>query len=189
MIAVDAAVFFESFDFLGQNPDRLGHYLRIEAGEKNPASPSRKFGIPIPSSIARIRSMAKGYELHQARMMALQAMGKDLARRAKSRCEITGASGIPLRAYEVPPVGEDPDIDRTLLVSQDCLDMLDRPERLAGRTWQCLAEAVWSDFPAVQVVAWRMLAELAKREDWAREALDGVFLDPEVESWARSEGR
>lgn len=130
--------------------------------------------------------MAKGYELHQARMMALQGMGKDLARRAKSKCEITGASGVPLRPYEVPPVGEDPDIDRTLLVSEECLEMLEHPNRLAGRAWQGLAEAVWSEMPAVQVVAWRMLRELAKREDWARETLEEVFLDPEVEEWAKS---
>jgi protein PhnA len=128
--------------------------------------------------------MAKGYELHQARMMALQGMGKDLTRRAKSKCEITGASGVPLKPYEVPPVGEDPDIDRTLLVSEECLEMLEHPNRLAGRAWQCLAEVVWSEMPAVQVVAWRMLRELAKREDWARETLEEVFLDPDVEAWA-----
>lgn len=130
--------------------------------------------------------MAKGYELHQARMMALQGMGKDLARRAKSRCELTGAAGVPLRAYEIPPVPEDPDIERTLLISQECHEMLECPGHLAGRHWQCLAEAVWSEMPAVQVVAWRMLNELAKREDWAREVLDEVFLDPEVEEWART---
>jgi protein PhnA len=130
--------------------------------------------------------MAKGYELHQARMMALQAIGKELVRRAKSKCELTGASGVPLRPYEVPPVSEDPDIDRTLLVSEECLLMLEHPERLAGRAWQCLAEAVWSELPAVQVVAWRMLHELAKREDWAREALDEVYLDEEVEEWANA---
>lgn len=131
--------------------------------------------------------MAKGYELHQARMMALQGMGKDLARRAKSRCEITGASGVPLWPYEVPPVPADPDIDRTILISESCHEMLDHPERLRGREWQCLAETVWSDMPAVQVTAWRMLRELAKREDWAREALDGVFLDPAIEDWAKSD--
>jgi protein PhnA len=131
--------------------------------------------------------MAKGYELHQARMMALQGMGKDLARRAKSRCEISGAAGVSLWPYEVPPVGLDPDIDRTLLVSEECHEMLDHPDRLVGREWQFLAEAVWSEMPAVQVVAWRMLRELAKREDWAREVLEEVFLDPEVEEWARSD--
>lgn len=129
--------------------------------------------------------MAKGYELHQARMMALQGMGKDLARRAKSRCELTGAAGVPLRAYEIPPVPADPDIERTLLISEECHEMLDHPARLAGRHWQCLAEAVWSEMPAVQVVAWRMLNELAKREDWAREVLEEVFLDADVEEWAK----
>ena len=129
--------------------------------------------------------MAKGYETHQARALALQAMGKDLARRAKSKCELTGESGVPLRAYEVPPVGGDPDLARTLLLSEACHEVLEHPKRLAGRGWQCLVAMVWSDFPAVQVVAWRMLAELATREDWARDALDQVFLDAEVEAWAR----
>lgn len=128
--------------------------------------------------------MAKGYELHQLRMMALQAMGKDLARRAKSRCEITGEAGVRLFPYEVPPVPADPDIDRTILVSEDCIEVIERPERMQGREWQCLAEAVWSDLPAVQVTAWRMLRELAKREDWAREALEETYLDPEIEQWA-----
>jgi len=131
--------------------------------------------------------MARGYELHQLRMMALQGMGKDLARRAKSRCEITGAAGVKLWPYEVPPVGAEPDIERTILVSEECLDMLEHPQRLSGRKWQCLSEAVWSDLPAVQVTAWRMLRELAKREDWAREALEEVFLDPEIEEWAMAD--
>jgi protein PhnA len=130
--------------------------------------------------------MSKGYELHQARMMALQSMGKDLARRAKSKCELTGAAGVPLWAYEVPPVPTEPDIDRILLISPECREMLEHPERLAGRQWQCLAEAIWSEMPAVQVVAWRMLNQLAKREDWAREVLEEAALEPDVEDWART---
>jgi protein PhnA len=130
--------------------------------------------------------MGKGYDTHQARVAALQALGKDLARRAKSKCELTGAAGVPLRPYEVPPVGADPEIERTLLVSEHCIEMLEHPNRLKGREWQCLAEVVWSEMPAVQVVAWRMLNELAKREDWAREVIEEVFLDEEVEAWARS---
>ena len=116
----------------------------------------------------------------------MQGLGKDLARRAKSKCELTGASGVPLRPYEVPPVGEDPDIERTLLISEACHEVLENPKRLKGREWQCLAEVVWSEMPAVQVVAWRMLNELAKREDWAREVMEELFLDEEVEAWAKS---
>lgn len=130
--------------------------------------------------------MGKGYETHQARLLALQAIGKDLARRAKSKCELTGASGVPLRPYEVPPVSDEPDIDRTLLISEACHEVLDHPSRLKGREWQCLAEIVWSEQPATQVVAWRMLQHLAKREDWAREALEKVYFDDEVAAWAKS---
>lgn len=131
--------------------------------------------------------MGKGYETHQARLLALQGIGKDLARRAKSKCELTGASGVPLKPYEVPPIAGEPDLDRTLLLSEACHEVLDHPNRLKGREWQCLAEVVWSELPATQVVAWRMLRYLAKREDWAREAIDKVFLNEEVEEWAKSE--
>jgi protein PhnA len=131
-------------------------------------------------------SMGRGYEMHQARMLALQGIGKDLARRAKSKCELTGVAGVPLRPYEVPPISENPELDRTLLISEACHEVLEHPQRLAGRTWQCLAEVVWSELPATQVVAWRMLNELAKREDWAREVIDEVFLDPQVDAWAKS---
>ena len=118
--------------------------------------------------------------------MALQVIGKDLARRAKSKCELTGAAGVPLRPYEVPPVSTDPDLNRTLLISETCHEMLEHPSRLSGRTWQCLAETVWSEHPATQVMAWRMLHHLAKREDWAREVIEEVFLDQEVETWEKS---
>lgn len=131
--------------------------------------------------------MGKGYETHQARVQALQGLGKDLARRAKSKCELTGVSGVPLKAYEVSPVAAEPDIMRTLLVCEACIDVLEHPKRLKGRKWQVLAEMVWSDFPAVQVVAWRMLNHIAKTEDWAREALEEVFLDESIEEWAKSE--
>ncbi len=130
--------------------------------------------------------MGKGYETHQARMMALQGIGKDLARRAKSKCELTGVAGVSLRPYEVPPVSTEPDLDRTLLISEACHDVLEHPDRLVGRAWQGLAETIWSEQAATQVVAWRMLHHLAKREDWAREVIEEVFLDPEVEEWAKS---
>jgi protein PhnA len=130
--------------------------------------------------------MAKGYDTHQARAAALQSLGKDLARRAKSKCELTGVSGVPLRAYEIPPVPADPELDRTLLVSEACHAVLARPKSLSGQEWRCLAETVWAEMPAIQVVSWRLLSVLALKEDWAREVLDGVFLDPEVQAWADS---
>jgi protein PhnA len=129
--------------------------------------------------------MSKGYDANQSRLLALQQLGKDLVRRAKSRCELTGNSGVPLRAYEVPPAPATPELDRTLLLSHQTIAALDRPDRIDGREWRCLAEAVWSEIPAVQVVAWRMLDAIGRREPWARDALEEVFLDPDIEEWAR----
>jgi protein PhnA len=130
--------------------------------------------------------MARGYDTNQQRKEALSALGKDLARRAKSKCELTGAAGVPLRPYEVPPVPAEPELDRILLLSEACHDALARPTAIDSREWRCLGEAVWSDFPALQVVAWRLLNHLSNRDDWAREVLATIDLDPEIEDWARS---
>lgn len=130
--------------------------------------------------------MGKGYDTHHSRVQALQSLGKELARRAKSKCELTGAAGVPLKAYEIPPVAADPDIEKTLLVSEACIHALENPKQLKGRQWQILTEMVWSESAAVQVVAWRMLERLSRSEDWASDALQEVFLDEDVEAWAKS---
>lgn len=129
--------------------------------------------------------MARGFDQHQARQAQLQALGKELARRAKSKCELTGEAGVPLHTYEVPPVPAEPDIDHCLLVSPACRVALENPKTLAGQQWRPLAETIWAELPAAQVVAWRMLSVLARNEDWARETLENSALDPDTEDWAR----
>lgn len=130
--------------------------------------------------------MARGHETHQLRQIALQSLGKELARRARSRCELTGEGGIPLRIYEVPPVPAEPDAERCLLLGAPALEALRAPRSIDARQWRCLAEAVWSECPALQVVAWRLLRALAENgESWAADALEGAALEPEIEHWAR----
>jgi protein PhnA len=53
--------------------------------------------------------------------------------------------------------------------------------------WQCLQGAIWSDVPAVQVTAWRALQAL-RREAWAQDLLDTVYLAPDVLTWAEALG-
>jgi len=50
--------------------------------------------------------------------------------------------------------------------------------------WRCLNDAVWSAEPAVQVLAWRVLNRLDA--SWARDLLDIVYLEPEVQAWAEA---
>ncbi|WP_422050304.1 PhnA domain-containing protein [Shimia sp.] len=51
--------------------------------------------------------------------------------------------------------------------------------------WQCLHDTIWSETPAVQVLAWRLLNGLTEAP-WARDLLDIAYLAPEVQAWAEA---
>ena len=129
-----------------------------------------------------------GFEKNQERVAALNALGKDLARRAKSKCELCEAAGVKLNAYEVSPVPKWPDFEKIIMVCDECHVPVLHPKRFEpSERWRVLTTAVWGELPVVQVVATRLLHQLAKTEDWAREAIEQVYLDPEVEAWVDSE--
>ena len=48
-----------------------------------------------------------------------------------------------------------------------------------GPRWRCLGDAIWSEDPATQIAAWRLLQALPG-EAWAADLLESVYLDPEV---------
>jgi protein PhnA len=53
--------------------------------------------------------------------------------------------------------------------------------------WRFLGDAIWSQQPAVQVVAYRMLHRLADMgEAWAQEILDAAYLEEEIKAWAEA---
>lgn len=53
--------------------------------------------------------------------------------------------------------------------------------------WRCLNDSMWSQVPAVQVVAWRMLSRLSA-EGWPQDLLDMLYLDDELLVWAQATG-
>jgi protein PhnA len=124
--------------------------------------------------------MAKGYEANQQRQMALSGFGKELARRSKSKCELTGASGVPLHIYEVPPAPNEPDMSRCLMISEDAIDQINRPDLIVPDQWRNLGELIWSEIPAVQVMACRILTYIARQEKWAQDILDEAYLDEDL---------
>lgn len=128
--------------------------------------------------------MPRGYDSDRERKRALSLFGKDLARRAKSRCELTRVSGVPLVTYEIPPVPTEPDFKRCLLVSEPVLGQLAKPRTLLGGEWHHLKEVIWSDIPAVQTMALRILRHLAQSDPWAQNLIDEIYLEPEVEELA-----
>lgn len=127
--------------------------------------------------------MAKGLEKHREREAALALLGKDLTRRSGSKCELCSATGVALRPYEVPPEEVDPSLENCVFACGVCREQLGKPKHLSVTHWRCACESVWSEVPAVQVVAARVLDFLGKRELWAREALEDVYFDEEVEEW------
>ena len=48
-----------------------------------------------------------------------------------------------------------------------------------GPRWRCLGDAIWSEDPATQIAAWRLLQALPG-EAWAADLLETAYLDPEV---------
>jgi protein PhnA len=51
--------------------------------------------------------------------------------------------------------------------------------------WRCLNDSMWSQVPAVQVMAWRVLKKLSV-EPWAQDLLDMLYLEEDVQKWAEA---
>ncbi len=121
--------------------------------------------------------MANGYQANQERKQLLSSFGKDLARRAKSKCELSGESGVSLVIYEVPPTKNDPSFDRCLFISETTLEQIENPKSLQADQWRILGEQIWSELELVQIMAVRILQYIGKSEHWAQEILDNAYLD------------
>jgi protein PhnA len=127
--------------------------------------------------------MAKGYDQHQERQAQINMLGKQLARRSHSSCELCGASEVPLSVFEVPPEQPEPTADGALFLCGECRTPIDNPRQFTATRWHFLTESVWSDIPAVQVMAVRLLRRISDTEAWAAAALEDLYLDDEIEAW------
>ena len=105
--------------------------------------------------------------------------------RANNACELC-ANADNIGLYDVPP-SSDHTADDTIVVCKKCLAQLEKQEELDNNHWTCLNTCMWSEVPAVQVVAWRMLSRL-RNESWAVDALDMLYLDDEKLAWAKTTG-
>lgn len=129
--------------------------------------------------------MAKGLERHRERLVAIGCLGKDLARRSKSTCELCGNAGVGLSAYEVEPIPVEPIVENCLFICEDCREQLANPRKTRAEHWRCLASTIWSDIPAAQVMSVRILSAFSKQEPWAAGILAEAQVDEGIEKWVK----
>jgi protein PhnA len=108
-----------------------------------------------------------------------------LKTRSNNQCELCKSENN-LSVYEVPPNSEQRE-DDSILVCEKCNLQLSKKEELDSKHWSCLNDSMWSEVPAVQVVAWRMLNRL-RSESWAADAIDLMYLDEATLAWAKATG-
>ncbi len=108
-----------------------------------------------------------------------------LLERSESRCELCGSTE-ELGVYEVPP-SSDGSADQSVLLCSTCREQIDNPDKVDVNHWRCLNDSMWSQVPAVQVMAWRMLTRL-RAEGWPQDLLDMLYLEDEVLAWAKAAG-
>jgi protein PhnA len=106
--------------------------------------------------------------------------------RSNSKCELCSAEQN-LSIYEIPPV-DGTNSDKSVMVCDICKTQIEGAVELdTGHHWRCLNDSMWSQVPAVQVMAWRMLNRL-KFENWAQDMLDMLYLDDNMMEWAKADG-
>lgn len=106
-----------------------------------------------------------------------------LLQRANACCELCGSSAN-LEVHEVP---SSPAVssDCSILLCDVCLSQVDETQEIDNNHMRCLNDSMWSQVPAVQVVAWRMLNRLSS-EIWAQDAIDMLYLEEDTLKWAKA---
>ncbi len=111
---------------------------------------------------------------------------KDLLSRSGSKCELCGSEN-ELTSYEVAPLQNNGRVDDYILACSTCKGQIENPDTSNANHWRCLNDSMWSEIPAVQVIAWRMLQRL-KSHGWPQDLLDMLYLDEESLAWAKATG-
>ena len=91
-----------------------------------------------------------------------------------STCDLCSSSE-DTTSYQVEP-RED-----TIQICSICHNQIQEPSTLNQDHWGCLSETMWSQEPAIQVMAYRLLRLLGEQD-----FLDQMYLDDEIFAWAQS---
>jgi protein PhnA len=114
--------------------------------------------------------------------MTIESVLKD---RSGGQCELCGATD-DTAVYQVPPV-EQADAENCAWLCVTCREQIEGTRDADPNHWRCLNDSMWSEVPAVKVLAWRMLTRLSA-EGWPRDLLDMMYLEDDQLKWAKATG-
>ncbi len=103
---------------------------------------------------------------------------QQLQERSGNICELCGATDS-LSVYEVAP--SDGSADQSVYICETCKSQIENPTNLDSGHWRCLSDSMWSQVPAVQVMAYRLLSALGDQDQ-----LDMMYLEDDVKTWANA---
>ena len=107
---------------------------------------------------------------------------RELQKRCGDKCELC-SNEYDLKMYIVQPKNGST-VDDCIMACTNCFEQLNDSEKIDANHWRCLNDSMWSEIPAVQVVAWRMLNHL-KSEGWPADLLEMMYLDEDTMEWAK----
>ena len=125
--------------------------------------------------------MSKGFERNQEHLAQLNALGRELTRRAKSKCEFCNSAGKKLVIYEAILNKQAVNIEHCLFICEDCLALLQHPPKQNQSQLHFLSNTIWSDTPIVKALAIAELQKLAPVIPWTQELLDSAYIEPEIQ--------
>ncbi len=105
---------------------------------------------------------------------------EELLKRSGSKCELCGAKE-ELGVYEVAP--SDGNAQKSVLICKECRMQIEDSDKMDPNHWHCLNDTMWSEHPAVQVMAYRILKKIAS-EGWPQDLLDMLYLEDDIKAWA-----
>lgn len=116
------------------------------------------------------------------RAMNIENFLKD---RSGGQCELCKSTD-DLQVFQVEPV-EQVDVESCAYLCANCRTQIADKEQTEANHWRCLNESMWSEVPAVKVLAWRMLTRLSA-EGWPQDLLDMLYLEDDQLKWAKATG-
>lgn len=109
-------------------------------------------------------------------------MERELKARSGGNCELCGSEEQVTGFVVSPKSGSN--LDEVAHVCSNCKDQLEGNSEINPNHWRCLNDSMWSEVPAVKVIAFRMLHQL-KGEGWPIDLIDMMYLEDDQLDWAK----